>query len=388
MDFMCELRLSSLYTFSIWGRAAMTLKIASYNLENLFTRPAAMNASSDDVGRKAIEDHALANKIVAKETYSAADKKTLIKLSQKYGWHKLNPPPKALVQLQKVRGSLFRQPRGGALTVVANGRDDWTGWFELRRTDVTWAATYNTARVIAEQKPDILMLVEVENRPTFDRFNEQVLKAEFNFAYLYFMVIDGNDDRGIDVGVASRFPIEQMRSHVSDGADEGSEIFSRDCPEYDVILNGGARLVVIPNHFKSKRNGDSAEAIARRTRQATRAGEIARAALDRSPLVVIGGDLNDTPDSDPLQPVFADGFKDVSIHASYPKDRPGTYGTGLASGKIDYLIMSPQLQGKLKTAGVERRGSYHPGTWKPFDTVTSKVTAASDHHLIFGEFDL
>lgn len=33
------------------------------------------------------------------------------------------------------------------------------------------------------------------------------LSTAFGFQYPYFMVIDGNDDRGIDVGIASRFPI-------------------------------------------------------------------------------------------------------------------------------------------------------------------------------------
>jgi hypothetical protein len=88
-------------------------------------------------GWKAIEDHALANGIVSKDTYTAADKAKLIALSKTYQWHSLNPPRNALVQLQKVRGQLFRQPEGKPLEVVANGRADWTGWFELRREDVS-----------------------------------------------------------------------------------------------------------------------------------------------------------------------------------------------------------------------------------------------------------
>jgi hypothetical protein len=50
--------------------------------------------------------------------------------------------------------------------------------------------------------------------------------------------------------------------------------------------------------------------------------------------------------------------------------------------------MSPDLQTKLLDAGIERRGSYHPRTWEPFDTVNSKTDEASDHHLIWADFDL
>ena len=71
------------------------LRIAAFNLENLFTRPSAMSQATDDAGRKAIEDHATANGIVAKDEYSPADKAKLVELSQKYKWHVLNPPPSA-----------------------------------------------------------------------------------------------------------------------------------------------------------------------------------------------------------------------------------------------------------------------------------------------------
>jgi endonuclease/exonuclease/phosphatase family metal-dependent hydrolase len=247
-------------------------------------------------------------------------------------------------------------------------------------------ATYNTGRVISEIRPDILIAVEVENRPTLERFNEQVLLTRFDCAYPHFMLIDGNDQRGIDLGVFSRFPIVEIRSHVDDLVPAGGRLFSRDCPEFDIILPGGERLVVVPNHLKSKRNGDDQTSHERRQAQAQRAHAIALAALSRSPFVLLGGDLNDTPDSLALASLFTDGFQDVKSHPTYPTDRPGTYQTGLASHKLDYLIMSPELQTKLIGTGIERRGSYHPNTWKPFDTVTGVSVEASDHHLLWANF--
>ena len=71
------------------------------------------------------------------------------------------------------------------------------------------------------------------------------------------MVVDGNDSRGIDVGILSRYPIVEIRSHVDDPDADGNRLFSRDCPEYDIILPTENRLVLIPNHLKSKRNGDN-----------------------------------------------------------------------------------------------------------------------------------
>jgi hypothetical protein len=70
-----------------------------------------------------------------------------------------------------------------------------------------------------------------------------------------------------------------------------------------------------------------------------------------------------------------------------PRDRPGTYEAGLPSHKLDYLIMSAQLRTKIKDTGIERRGSYHPNTWEPFDTVTKAPEEDSDHHLVWADFD-
>ena len=73
------------------------------------------------------------------------------------------------------------------------------------------------------------------------------------------MVIDGNDDRGIDVGLLTKpgFPIAGIRSHVDD-TDTTGTIFSRDCPEYRIALPGGGQLTVLVNHFKSKLGGGTA----------------------------------------------------------------------------------------------------------------------------------
>ena len=363
------------------------IRIASFNLENLFTRPAAMNGQNDAAGRKAIEDHATANGIADKDVYSTEDKARLIELTEKYKWHLLNPPANSLVQLQKIRGKLFYTPQNGPVRIVANGRGEWTGWFELRRDDVKWIATRNTGRVIFETKPDILITVEVENRPTLEKFNQQVLHAEFGFSYPHVMVIDGNDTRGIDLGILSRYPITQMRSHVDDPTDSGGKVFSRDCPEYDIILPNMQRIVIIPNHLKSKRSGNDQDSQDRRTLQARAAHRIAVSALQRSPFVLVAGDMNDTPGSIPLASLFTDGFEDIISHPNYPTDRPGTFGTGLANNKIDYLIMSPALKTQLLDAGIERRGSYHPSTWQPFDTVTKTADEASDHHLVWANFD-
>lgn len=345
-----------------------------------------MADNAGTTGQQALMDFAELNVLVRKETYSASDKTRLLELEQRYRFADLNQPKSMLIHLNKVRSQLYSTSKEGVVSVVADGCGDWTGWFELRSDNITWESTYNTGRVVAEVKPDILICVEIEDRPTLMRFNEQVLKAQFQFEYPHVMLVDGNDERGIDVGILSRYPISGVRSHVDERNADGTRIFSRDCPEYVIDLPGNQRLVVIPNHFKSKRGGDSPTVQKRRLAQATTASMIAQQALQISPFVLLGGDLNDTPDSATLQPLFSSGFKDVQSHPSYPIDRPGTYDTGTKANKIDYLFMSPKLYTGLRGCGIERRGSYHPNTWTPFDTVTGKKDEASDHHLVWADF--
>lgn len=221
-------------------RSIMKLRVATFNMENLFTRPSAMADGAGAKGQAAIDDHATLNSLVAKDMYSDHDKAILLDLAKRYGFAALNPPSNALVLLNKVRGQLY-STSGGATIVKAKGRGDWTGWFELRMNDIKWTAIYNTGRVVSEISPDILVCVEVESRPTLMRFNEQVLKAEFHNEYPHVMVIDGNDMRGIDVGILSRYPINRIRSHVDDKNQTGELTFSRDCPEYVIQLTPESR---------------------------------------------------------------------------------------------------------------------------------------------------
>jgi endonuclease/exonuclease/phosphatase family metal-dependent hydrolase len=365
----------------------MAVRIATFNVENLFTRPAAM-AEESQAGQEAIEDHAELNGIIRKDVFSTADKARLLALDQKYHFSALNPPSNALVFFNKIRGQLYSRSQAGVVTIVANGRADFTGWFDLRATDISWPAIFNTGRVIAETNADIQVCVEIESRPTLLRFNEQVLGAQFQKAYPHVMLIDGNDERGIDVGILSRFPIVSMTSHVDDLNPNGERTFSRDCPEYLIELPSGQQILILPNHFKSKRGGNTPAMVARRKAQADRAHAIAMAGLNATELVLMAGDLNDTPNSPAFPALFQGGFVDVQDHPSYPTDRPGTFDTGTAANKIDYLIMSPTLRGVLTNTSIERRGSFHPLTFPHFDTVTGSDDEASDHHLVLADFSL
>lgn len=101
-------------------------------------------------------------------------------------------------------------------------------------------AIENTGRVINEVKADVLCLVEVESRPVLRRFNDTILKEA---PYPHAMLIDGNDERGIDVGLLCRRPVRDMRSHVDD-LDPVTRwpVFSRNCAEFEIDIPGTRHL--------------------------------------------------------------------------------------------------------------------------------------------------
>ena len=107
-------------------------------------------------------------------------------------------------------------------------------------------------------------------------------------------------------------------------------------------------------------------------------------------LVVVLGDLNDTPGSDPLAPLFATDLRDIASHPTFDDlGWPGTFGTGGTAGKIDYLLCSPAVFGAVTASGVFRKGAWTAsGRWEMYPTLTREHDAASDHAALWADVDL
>ena len=203
------------------------------------------------------------------------------------------------------------------------------------------------------------------------------------------MLIDGNDARGIDVGLISRFPIEEVRSHIDDRRGR-KEVFSRDCPEMRVSLGEDLDLWVLLNHLKSKASGTARASGARRKGQAEAIVAILERFDLRKDLVIVAGDLNDTPGSGPLAPLLGvpDLYDVLDIVAA---DDRWTYHYGGRKQQIDYVLVSKPLRAALADTGVFRGGMFdvekHTTTGeKRMESVTSRANRASDHGCVWADF--
>jgi endonuclease/exonuclease/phosphatase family metal-dependent hydrolase len=371
------------------------MRVASFNVENLFERAKALVPSDWSKGRPALEAYDRINRLLNKLVYTADDKAEIKELLRRLGLNKKDDGG-TYARLRQNRGRLLKRRKVGNATrieIVADGRADWIGWVELKLVPVNERATQHTAQVIKDVNADVFGVVEADNRPSLSKFQSILLRAIEGTPYPHVMLIDGNDDRGIDVGLLTKddYEIVRIRSHIDDRDADGI-IFSRDCPEYTVSTPTGERLVVLVNHFKSKGSGSNTAET--RKRQATRVAKLYNDLIAEGEAnVVVLGDLNDTPDSDALSTLLEDtDLKDIAEHQNFTSDgRPGTYKNGAKSQKIDYLLLSPALDAKVTGGSIFRMGVWggKDGTLFPhYATITKEVEAASDHAAIYADISL
>ena len=372
----------------------MTLRLATFNVENMFERAKAMNLATWAEGRPILEDFGRLNALIQEPVYSPAVVTELLDIIRRHRGLGSRGQSK-YIRLRVIRGAFLRS-RAGVLEIAAAMREDWVGWFELEKEPVKAAATDNIARIVGLVGADVLCVVEAENRTLLKRFNDRVMTRLHGNPYRHVMLIDGNDDRGIDVGILTKmdYPIVRMLSHVDDKDPEGT-IFSRDCAEYEIKTPQGATLLVLLNHFKSKGYGKPAESAAKRLRQAQRVRDIYDEYRQKGyEYVAVAGDLNETPDGAPIGPLVGDGstLTDIMAHPRFVGDgRPGTHGNGTKTGKFDYILMSPRLSDRVVRGGIERRGVWGGanGTLFPhLETIRTKQDAASDHAALWVDLDI
>lgn len=232
------------------------------------------------------------------------------------------------------------------------------------------------AESIRKLDADVVMIQEVENRPYLERFVKSMLP---DLGYQDVVLFEGNDQRGIDCAVLSRYPVGPVTSHrhLRFKDDSGAaQRFQRDFPIVEIRPPDGPRFVVIPVHFKSKRGG------AKQTER-VRLAEMrqARAILDellkRDPaaLVIVAGDFNDTWDSKPLAALRGSGSGELRGFVSdLPKDTI-TYGEGELREMIDFILASPAMA---------RR--YVPKSYKVLEG--TRETCGSDHRPVSCRFKL
>ena len=388
-------------------------RVASFNVQNLFSRPRLFAAGDDQGASPALRSAAVLQRLLDAKHY---DRDQIVRV-----FNEARLGDYLAIRCDRVNAPgarsqrFFFHERDGderspvlSLNDAIRGRADWAGGIALTGETLSGAQVQAIAKIIRRVDADVIALCEVEDRATLEQFNAQHLGRKYPFCIL----IEGNDERGIDVAVMSKHQLGTLRTNVftADPA-EGKRrdgvaprLFNRDCLEVQIMLPGGGALSVLATHLKSKRGsaGSELDTDAKRIRQSEEIARIVREryARDGRPhRVIVAGDLNETPDRNGQNGAALGGRK-TSIDAlllegglhnvvgdTLGADKAFTHiesrGGRVVRGQIDYLLLSADLKSATFSCGIDRSGQAHWGPKAP-----PPALAASDHACLFVDIDL
>jgi endonuclease/exonuclease/phosphatase family metal-dependent hydrolase len=192
---------------------------------------------------------------------------------------------------------------------------------------------------------DVIAVEEVENRDYLERFVNVFLPE---MGYKDVVLFEGNDTRGIDVGVISRIPVGEVRSHRHlrfPGHDGRSSRFQRDVLSVTLQPEGVQPLEIWVLHLKSNSGGrETAEPI--RLAEAKEVRRLLDTELAENPAarILVMGDLNDTPETATLKTIIGQGSVAFWSAGSDLSDRSVvSYNEGDFRSVIDYILCSPAM---------------------------------------------
>jgi len=230
-------------------------------------------------------------------------------------------------------------------TVCESGACSNDDYEEQPSPDAFEARATQLADAIRRLDADVISLQEIETQVCLD-----AVMARLTDLMPYGALGEIHTVASVDVAVLSKTPLEKITGHRDDNPlplpDGSFTVFSRELFEVQVRARNGTKVVLFATHFRSKSNDDPA----RRLAEAQVSAQVVSGfgAAEPTALVLLGGDLNDTPGSPPLNALVVDGGL-VRVADDVPLADQATYryqGNGQA---IDHLLLAPNAAASART---------------------------------------
>lgn len=247
--------------------------------------------------------------------------------------------------------------------------------FEEQHTQAVFDAQVDTvAKGIMLIDPDIISLEEVENTNCLEALTAKLasLGAEFSISHLGEIGSPGS----VDVAVLARGALTEIKTHRQDPlmlATGGTTTFTRELLEVRMTF-GAKPVVMFAAHFRSQNNDDPARRLAEA--KGARAILTQTAAELPDALVILGGDLNDKPGSDPIN-ALEEGAALVRVASDLPAADQATFTFQGQKNAIDHIFV---------TASQAVR--YVPKSAVVYRDATNGSFAGSDHAALGADFSI
>jgi endonuclease/exonuclease/phosphatase family metal-dependent hydrolase len=225
------------------------------------------------------------------------------------------------------------------------------------------------ANAIRSLSADVVSLQEIETQVSMNALSSR-LKDLYPTAIFAETGAPGSVDVAV-LGAGKFLEARKHRYYPMVRPDGTSTYFAREFLEVHMELDG-RRVILFSAHFRSKANDDPG----RRLAEAQAAHEIVIASAKEFPdaTVVLGGDLNDTPGSEPIEALESDSEL-LRVAKDKPLSEQGTYNWNGEAQAIDHVFLA-----------ASSRGLYVPGSASVMRDHPSGGLADSDHAALIADF--
>ena len=192
---------------------------------------------------------------------------------------------------------------------------------------------------------DVILLQEIESEMCMNSIQVSIGANNYpNFAFG-----ETGSAASLDVGIFTRGTIDKVTVHRSDHvftlSDGTEKKLARELLQAEITLPNGEQLTAFTTHLVSKATDAVGE---RRLREAEVVQQILASYVAEHPgrLIVFGGDLNDNPDSAPIQAIGKDGVL-VSVTDGRPESEITTWS---GTDALDHIFIPAGLKSAQKEA--------------------------------------